>query len=53
MREVSFTEWGIQYWPVKLMIPIGAVLLILQAFARLIRDIYVLTAPARPTAAYA
>jgi TRAP-type mannitol/chloroaromatic compound transport system permease small subunit len=53
MREVSFTEWGIQYWPVKLMIPIGAVLLILQAFARLIRDIYILTAPARPTAAYA
>src|SRR3546814_12016393 len=22
--EHSFTEWGIQYWPVKLMIPVGA-----------------------------
>jgi TRAP-type mannitol/chloroaromatic compound transport system permease small subunit len=27
--EVSFTEWGVQYWPVKLMIPIGAGLLAL------------------------
>ena len=45
MREVSFTEWGIQYWPVKLMIPIGAILLILQAIARLIRDIHTLAAP--------
>jgi TRAP-type mannitol/chloroaromatic compound transport system permease small subunit len=53
MGEVSFTEWGIQYWPVKLMIPIGAVLVILQAFARLIRDIYVLAAPRRTAAAYA
>ena len=26
--EVSFTEWGIQYWPVKLMMPIGAALLV-------------------------
>ena len=25
--EVSFTEWGVQYWPVKLMMPIGAALL--------------------------
>ena len=25
--EVSFTEWGVQYWPVKLTIPIGAALL--------------------------
>jgi TRAP-type mannitol/chloroaromatic compound transport system permease small subunit len=53
MGEVSFTEWGIQYWPVKLMIPIGAVLVILQAFARLIRDIYILAAPRRTAAAYA
>jgi TRAP-type mannitol/chloroaromatic compound transport system permease small subunit len=53
MGEVSFTEWGIQYWPVKLLIPIGAVLLILQAIARLIRDIYILAAPRRPAAAFA
>jgi TRAP-type mannitol/chloroaromatic compound transport system permease small subunit len=37
--ERSFTEWGIQYWPVKLMIPIGAALLVLQGFSRLVRDI--------------
>ena len=34
-HEVSFTEWGIQVWPVKLMIPLGAALMILQAIARL------------------
>jgi len=39
VREVSFTEWGVQYWPVKLMIPVGAALLILQGFSRLLRDI--------------
>ncbi len=37
--ERSFTEWGIQYWPVKLMIPVGATLLLLQGFSRLMRDI--------------
>ena len=29
--EVSFTEWGIQYWPVKMMMPIGAALLCCRA----------------------
>lgn len=37
--ETSFTEWGIQYWVVKLTIPVGAVLLILQGIAHLLRDI--------------
>lgn len=37
--ERSFTEWGIQYWPVKLTMPIGAALLILQGLSRLLRDI--------------
>jgi TRAP-type mannitol/chloroaromatic compound transport system permease small subunit len=37
--EHSFTEWGIQYWPVKLMIPVGAALLILQGLSRLARDV--------------
>ena len=32
--EISFTEWGIQYWPVKLTIPIGAALLLLQGVVR-------------------
>ena len=34
--EHSFTEWGIQYWPVKLTMPVGAALLLLQGIARLI-----------------
>lgn len=37
--ETSFTEWGIQYWVVKLTIPVGAVLLLLQGLAHLVRDI--------------
>ncbi|WP_431859350.1 TRAP transporter small permease subunit [Azospirillum sp.] len=39
MGETSFTEWGIQYWVVKLTIPVGAVLLLLQGVAHLLRDI--------------
>ena len=41
--EVSFTEWGVQYWPVKLMMPIGAALLLLQGLSKLIKDIVILT----------
>ena len=37
--EVSFTEWSIQYWPVKCSITIGALLIVLQGIAKLIRDI--------------
>ncbi len=37
--EVSFTEWSIQYWPVKFSITIGALLIILQGVAKLIRDV--------------
>ncbi len=43
VREVSFTEWGVQYWPVKLAIPVGAALLLLQGLARLSKDVLVLT----------
>ncbi|MBX6322218.1 MAG: TRAP transporter small permease subunit [Rhodospirillaceae bacterium] len=39
LGEDSFTEWGIQYWPVKLMIPVGAGLIVLQGLAKLIKDI--------------
>lgn len=42
-HELSFTEWGIQYWPVKLTIPIGAALIILQGVAKLIKDVMILT----------
>ncbi|MEC9482075.1 MAG: TRAP transporter large permease subunit [Halomonas sp.] len=37
-NEVSFTEWAIQYYPVKFTIVLGAVLLLLQGLAQLIRD---------------
>jgi TRAP-type mannitol/chloroaromatic compound transport system permease small subunit len=40
--EHSFTEWGVQYWPVKLMIPIGAALLLLQGLAKLAKDFAIL-----------
>jgi TRAP-type mannitol/chloroaromatic compound transport system permease small subunit len=39
--EHSFTEWGIQYWPVKLAIPIGAALLLLQGVSKLIKDVLI------------
>jgi TRAP-type mannitol/chloroaromatic compound transport system permease small subunit len=42
-NESSFTEWGIQYWPVKLTLPIGAALIILQGLSKLIKDILILT----------
>jgi TRAP-type mannitol/chloroaromatic compound transport system permease small subunit len=42
-HESSFTEWGIQYWPVKLTLPIGAALIILQGVSKLIKDIAILT----------
>ena len=37
--EVSFTEWAIQYWPVKATIFIGAILIILQGISKLATDI--------------
>jgi TRAP-type mannitol/chloroaromatic compound transport system permease small subunit len=42
-NEHSFTEWGIQYWPVKLAIPIGAAMLFLQGVSRLIKDVMIVT----------
>ena len=43
--EVSFTEWAIQYWPIKFALPLGAVLLILQGISQLIKDIAVVINP--------
>jgi len=43
MGEASFTEWGIQYWPVKLMMPLGAALIVLQGLAKFIKDILIVT----------
>lgn len=39
--EVSFSEWTIQYWPIKLSIPLGAALILLQGMAWLAKDIAV------------
>jgi TRAP-type mannitol/chloroaromatic compound transport system permease small subunit len=43
LGEVSFTEWAVEYWPVKLTIPIGAALLLLQGISKLIKDIMIVT----------
>jgi TRAP-type mannitol/chloroaromatic compound transport system permease small subunit len=37
--EHSFTEWGVQYWPIKLMMPVGAGLLFLQGISKLMKDV--------------
>ena len=49
--EHSFTEWGVQYWPVKLSIPIGALLIILQGISKLIKDVLFVLHGATPGAA--
>ncbi len=41
--EVSFTEWAVQYWPIKISIVLGAVLIILQGLSKLIKDVLLLT----------
>ncbi len=43
VMEVSFTEWGVQYWPIKISIVLGAVLIILQGLSKLIKDVVALT----------
>ncbi len=45
IKEVSFTEWGIQYWPVKFALPLGAALLLIQGIAQLVKDITVVMRP--------
>ena len=42
--EVSFTEWAIQYWPVKTTIALGALLLLLQGLSKLVKDVTILFA---------
>ena len=40
--EVSFTEWAIQYWPVKCTLAAGAVLLLFDGITKLLKDLIVL-----------
>jgi TRAP-type mannitol/chloroaromatic compound transport system permease small subunit len=46
VREVSFTEWAIQYYPVKTTIVIGAVLILLQGIAKMLADLSIVLRPA-------
>jgi TRAP-type mannitol/chloroaromatic compound transport system permease small subunit len=39
VREITVETWGIQYWPVKMMMFVGAVLLTLAGISKLIKDI--------------
>ncbi|MEP7063239.1 MAG: TRAP transporter small permease subunit [Betaproteobacteria bacterium] len=41
--EHSFTEWSVQYWPIKLAIPVGAALMLMQGIVKLIKDILIVT----------
>jgi TRAP-type mannitol/chloroaromatic compound transport system permease small subunit len=41
--EHSFTEWAIQYWPIKLAIPVGAALMLLQGIVKLLKDILIVS----------
>ncbi|MFW2372474.1 MAG: TRAP transporter small permease subunit, partial [Gammaproteobacteria bacterium] len=45
VNEVSISEWGIQYWPIKFSLSLGAALLLLQGLALLIKDIAVVIKP--------
>ncbi|MDH5368835.1 MAG: TRAP transporter small permease subunit [Gammaproteobacteria bacterium] len=39
MNEITLETWGIQYWPVKLLMFTGAILLMLAGVSKLIKDI--------------
>jgi len=45
VNEVSLSEWAIQYWPIKFSLSLGAVLLLIQGIAQLIKDIAVAIKP--------
>ena len=45
VNEVSFTEWGVHYWPIKFALPLGALLLVLQGIAQLINDVLIVIDP--------
>lgn len=46
IRQVSYTEWEIPYWPIKFALPLGGALIILQGVAHVLRDIAALRRPA-------
>ena len=44
-NEVSFTEWAIQYWPVKCVMVVGSILLIIQGLSIVLKDLKILMGP--------
>jgi TRAP-type mannitol/chloroaromatic compound transport system permease small subunit len=42
-NEMSETAWRVPYYPVRLLLPIGAFLVLLQLISKFIKDIYVAT----------
>lgn len=42
IREHSFSVWGPPIYPIKMAIPLGAILFLLQVVVRLVRDIEIL-----------
>ena len=44
-NQVSLSEWAVHYWPVKLVIVLGALLLILQGISKLAKDIALVISP--------
>ena len=40
--ERTYSLWGAHYWPVKIVIPIGAFIVLLQGIAEFVRDLRVL-----------
>lgn len=46
--EFSFSEWQIVYWPVKLTIFLGALLILIQGLNKLARDIMILVGAIAP-----
>ena len=40
MQEHSQSVWGAPYWPPRIAIPLGALLILLQGLANLIRNLY-------------
>ncbi len=42
VSEFSFAEWQIVYWPIKATIALGALFLLLQGIAKLLRDLMTL-----------
>jgi TRAP-type mannitol/chloroaromatic compound transport system permease small subunit len=41
-KETMPTIWAPPYWPIKLLVPIGALLMLIQGIAKIINDLHIL-----------